>query len=353
MPNFNIVRRIKPSDSFRVNSIKGQFDLSLDEVEERFTGDIDIDGADWNIGLIYGASGTGKTTIATELFGEGCVSEYEYKEKSIIDDMPKSVSTEDISKSFNSVGFSTVWSWLKPYSVLSTGEKMRVNLSRALLSDAALIVFDEFTSVVNREVAKAGSYAISKAIRKQKKKFIAVSCHDDIVEWLGPDWTLCTDNMEFSRRSVRRPEIKLDIYPSAYRRWATYRKYHYMSEKLNKAARCYVAKIGKVAVAFAAVLHLPHWKSKNLKRLHRMVVLPDYQGLGIGHKFNTFLAGHYKGLGFRYVFTSSSKAMLNSIIGDRNWVVRSKKRGMAGAVSTVVINKTASKRYTFSYEYVG
>ena len=29
------------------------------------------------------------------------------------------------------------------------------------------------------------------------KKFIAVSCHKDILEWLEPDWTFCTDSMIF------------------------------------------------------------------------------------------------------------------------------------------------------------
>lgn len=57
--------------------------------------------------------------------------------------------------------------------------------------------FDEFTSVINREVAQIGSYAVQKTIRKNNKKFIAISCHYDIIEWLEPDWTFCTDTMEF------------------------------------------------------------------------------------------------------------------------------------------------------------
>ena len=98
---------------------------------------------------------------------------------------------------FNSVGFSSPPSWLKPYSVLSNGEKMRVDLANSLLQNKEIIIFDEFTSVVDRNIAKIGSYAISKAVRKQNKKFIAVSCHDDIIDWLEPDWVFCTNNMQF------------------------------------------------------------------------------------------------------------------------------------------------------------
>lgn len=110
--------------------------------------------------------------------------------------MPKK-TINDITMVFTSVGFSSPPSWLKPYYVLSNGEKMRVDLARNILDEKELIVFDEFTSVVNREVAKTCSFAISKAIRKSNKKFVAVACHYDIAEWLEPDWIYNTDSKEF------------------------------------------------------------------------------------------------------------------------------------------------------------
>ncbi len=76
---------------------------------------------------------------------------------------------------------------------------MRVDIARALCLDKELIVFDG-TSVVDREVAKVSAYAISKAVRRSKKKFIAVTCHYDVVDWLEPEWVFCTDSMEFSRK---------------------------------------------------------------------------------------------------------------------------------------------------------
>lgn len=79
---------------------------------------------------------------------------------------------------------------------------MRVDIARALCLDQHLIVFDEFTSVVDREIAKVSAYAISKAVRRSKKKFIAVTCHYDVVDWLEPDWVFCTDTMEFSRKKL-------------------------------------------------------------------------------------------------------------------------------------------------------
>lgn len=197
MPTFNIVREIDSSDSFRTQSVMGQFDLQSSHIKETFIGNIEIENKKWNIGVIFGNSGTGKSTIAKEIFGEDYFKNFEYIGKSIMDDMPKECSVKDISKIFNAVGFSSPPSWLKPYSVLSNGEKMRVDLARSILEQKDLIVFDEFTSVVDRNIAKIGSFAVQKTIRKLNKKFVAVSCHDDILEWLEPDWVFDTNSMSF------------------------------------------------------------------------------------------------------------------------------------------------------------
>lgn len=196
MPSFDIIREIEAKDTFRVKSVVGAFDLQTQNIRERFTGSIDIENKDWNVGLIVGSSGSGKTTIAREVFGN-CFTDFEYKESSVIDDMPKEKGFKDITKAFTSVGFASPPSWLKPYGVLSNGEKMRCDLANAILQEKEIIAFDEFTSVVDRDVAKTGSYAISKAVRKLNKKFIAVACHYDIIEWLEPDWVYDTDKQEF------------------------------------------------------------------------------------------------------------------------------------------------------------
>lgn len=194
MPNFNIIRKNNIEKTFRVAKIMGDFDVSIEHSNEYFEGNIELP-KNWNIGLICGGSGTGKTTIANELFYENIISNFEYDNKSVLDNMPKNIKTEDIEKMFYAVGFGSVPSWLKPYSVLSNGEKMRVDLARALL-EKDFIVFDEFTSVVDRQVAKTACIAINKAIKNTNKKFIAISCHKDIIEWLQPDWLFDTDIMQ-------------------------------------------------------------------------------------------------------------------------------------------------------------
>ena len=194
MYNFNIIKTNNVKKTFRVAKVMNDFDVKLEHSNEHFEGNIELPEK-WNIGLICGGSGTGKSTIAKELFYDNIIDNFEWTDESVLDNMNKDLTTEEIEKMFYSVGFGSVPSWLKPYKVLSNGEKMRVNLARALL-EKDFIVFDEFTSVVDRQVAKTACIAINKALKNTNKKFIAISCHKDIIEWLQPDWLFDTDTMQ-------------------------------------------------------------------------------------------------------------------------------------------------------------
>lgn len=194
MPDFDINLKSVPSDSFRVARIMADFDVKKQHCAERIKGSINIPEK-WNIGVIVGPSGTGKTTIAKKIFPEVLFSGFDYKHQSCIDDMPENCSVDEIERAFYSVGFGSVPSWLKPYNVLSNGEKMRVDLANALLR-YEMVAFDEFTSVVDRNVAITCCEAVEKAVRRDNKKFIAISCHYDILEYLRPDWVFDTATMK-------------------------------------------------------------------------------------------------------------------------------------------------------------
>jgi ABC-type ATPase with predicted acetyltransferase domain len=200
VPAFDVVRKWTKPQSFRSQAISGTFTLKENEMSKRFMGTIPLEDEPWQIGVIVGRSGTGKTSIAKELWPQAYIKGFQYTSESVLDDFPEELSTADITKALCSVGFASPPDWLKPYENLSQGEKMRVDIARALVLEQPLIVFDEFTSVVDREIAKISALAISKAIRKSTKKFIAVTCHYDVVDWLEPDWVFCTDDMSFDKK---------------------------------------------------------------------------------------------------------------------------------------------------------
>lgn len=140
----------------------------------------------FSIGVIVGTSGSGKSTLSKQ-FGEEDVITWS-DDKAIISHFD---TPDDAINKLSAVGLNSVPSWYKPYDVLSTGEKFRADLSRRVKDDA---VIDEFTSVVDRNVAKAASVAISKYVRLNNiKRIVIATCHRDIVDWLEPDWVIDTD----------------------------------------------------------------------------------------------------------------------------------------------------------------
>lgn len=143
----------------------------------------------FKIGVIVGSSGSGKSTLLKN-FG---------LEETPIWDSNKSIvshfeTPDEAINKLGSVGLNSVPSWYKPYHVLSNGEKFRADLARKLKSNC---VIDEFTSVVDRTVAKAASISLSRFIKNNDIHNVVLStCHHDILEWLEPDWILNTDTGE-------------------------------------------------------------------------------------------------------------------------------------------------------------
>jgi ABC-type ATPase with predicted acetyltransferase domain len=183
----------KIGSSFRCKSLIGQYDLEQKDIKQTFKGELNLPEK-WSVGLIVGNSGSGKTSIAKQLFGQ--FEHLKWDDRPLIDNFADNLDLDQITTILGSVGFNSVPYWLKPYSVLSNGEKQRVSLAR-MISEKDFIVFDEFSSMVDRDVAKAMSNSVNKIIRKLNKQIVCISCHKDLSEWLLPDWVLDTDSNVF------------------------------------------------------------------------------------------------------------------------------------------------------------
>ncbi len=368
-------------DSFRVRQVAGMFDVPIAErAMERFRVEVPEPDGEWRIGLIVGPSGSGKSTIAREVFGERLYGHPQWPRDRAVVDCLGERPIKQITGLFTAVGFSSPPSWIKPYHVLSGGERFRCDLVRALLEGSGgVVAFDEFTSVVDRTVAKIGSAAIAKGIRSGRIdcRFVAVTCHYDVTDWLQPDWILDMSTSSLSiaapatqenpetcehgartveretstRRCLQRPPIELEIFRCRRGAWRMFARHHYLTGSLSTAARCYIALWNGTPVAFCAVLSLIG--RKNRWRFSRIVTLPDFQGVGIGLSVVEEVGDLYRERGQRINVTAAHPALIAHCRRSPRWRAVNIRRTGGSAKEFVKNYRGSAGRTVVSFEYLG
>lgn len=297
----NIVLKSNVKKDEYTDYIQKAFDLQVNDVAKIYIPNkIKLESLkDWNIGLICGASGSGKSTILNYLaqINKQKVSDTSFDNtKSLISNFDK-LSPQEATMLLSQIGLASVPTWIRPFNTLSNGEQYRAMLAKSIYSakDNEIIFIDEYTSVVDRNVAKSMSNALQKYIRKHNKRIILATCHYDIFDWLRPDWIYdlnkggVLERGDYLRR--QRPQIELQVYRTTCDTWERFKKYHYLTAEISSAATCFVFVWNNQMVAFQSILPLPSGGFDNGYREHRLVVLPDFQGLGLGAKISEFTGG--------------------------------------------------------------
>jgi energy-coupling factor transporter ATP-binding protein EcfA2 len=277
---------------------------------------------EYAIGLIVGPSGSGKSSLLAEI-GDAVTPRWEHG----VSIASHFSSDLDAKEKLGAAGLNSVPAMLLPYDRLSNGQKFRADIARMLNSNA---VIDEFTSVVDRQVAKSCSWAIQRYIRDKGLRNITFSsCHYDVIDWLNPDWVFDTESNSLGfRGSVRRPEIEIKLYQADSRVWGLFRSHHYLSADINKSARCWLAMWDGKPVGFTSVIAFPSGTIKNAWREHRTVILPDFQGLGIGVRISDAVGAIITSEGGRFFSKTSSYRMGEYRNSSPSWRPTS-KNGMA------------------------
>jgi GNAT superfamily N-acetyltransferase len=100
--------------------------------------------------------------------------------------------------------------------------------------------------------------------------------------------------------------LELKIQRVHHKAWDLFKEHHYLNKGINPAAVCFVAFLNDRPVAFSAWLQF--FGKLKAKQAHRVVVLPDFQGLGIANIMTEYLSSMWHVLGFTVFFRSSHPA---------------------------------------------
>ena len=337
--------------------IQEHFDLSVGDVAEvHIPNNLHLSRlGDWNIGVICGASGSGKSTILRSL-GEIKDVEFDNSKPLISNFAP--MTPQEASSILCAMGLASVPTWIRPYSSLSNGEKYRAEVAKRISSEigGGIILVDEYTSVVDRNVAKSMSNALQKYIRREKKQIILATCHYDILEWLQPDWIYDLNKggvLEKGDCLRQRPQISLQVYRTEPDTWQLFKKHHYMTQEMNHSAMCFCFTWENQLVAFASILPQLGKGVGKAMRMSRLVILPDFQGLGLGGKILDFMGGICLANGYKFYIKTVNPRMGYHLEHSDKW----KPTNHNGKLRTEkkVVNKYGCLlvRPSYCFRYIG
>ena len=321
---------------------------------------------DVNIIQIVGPSGSGKSTFlrAFEKAGWHMPRKVYDNSKALISNFLP--DAKGGMYALNSVGLSSMPLWVRPRNVLSMGEGFRADLAYNLESK---VMIDEYTSVIDRWVARSTSNGVQSYIRKMGLKgVILCGCHYDVIDYVQPDILIdLTSEKVYDLRDAslraklfkNKIDFTIEKVPANKKAevWKIFAPHHYLNSELNMAAECWVAKWEGTMVGFCAVLPQPTGTANYCKRVSRLVVLPDFQGLKIGTRFLDAICEMYLKHGYK-MYIRSAHAKLAYYWKKSPWwratASNEKKSAFSnGDINGANMNPYVANRECYSYEYVG
>ena len=281
----HVRNRCSDFNSYRAARVKSLFNA---ETGANFNLDASLPVEDdgWKVGVVVGPSGSGKTSIGRQIWPDVGIyngDEGWSHDKPIIEDIAPDGDFDAVTGALSAVGLGDVPAWLRPYHALSNGERFRAGLARVIAEGRERVVIDEFTSVVDRQIAKIGAAAFSKSWKRGRGRAVLLSCHYDILDWLEPDWVFDTRTKVLERGCLRRrPKFDVEVFKTDGHYWPIFEPHHYLKLPRMVAAQYYVGVVdGELVAHIAASPRL----EIHAMRLCRMVTMPEWQGAGVGTRF--------------------------------------------------------------------
>jgi ABC-type Mn2+/Zn2+ transport system ATPase subunit len=367
---YNVKLESPISDSYRCQRAADSLDIDVKK-KSIHTLDIECDiKSKFNVGLIVGSSGSGKTTLAKQIFGDDCFKIVLNDDVPIIDQLPKELSYDECAEILAGIGLTSVPCWIRPVKTLSNGQRARAEAALSMHNTNETVIIDEWTSVVDRTVAKVMSHCVQKFARKKEKQIILLSCHYDVIEWLNPDWIIDCNKQEFIDRRLlhldernKREKLEFTIKEIDRKSWKYFSKYHYLTERLPGGKLfLYGLFNGNNQVGFQCFANYVPTRKNTVPIFHsnRTVIHPDYAGMGLGIKVINETSKLMKRKGFKIMAKFSSTPIYKSMIKNPDWKLCDIKRqiGKMNVGDSMGRRKTSDGGFrtnikTYSFEFIG
>lgn len=315
---------------YRAQRAANSVDLNVAEkLTHELTVDADLESP-FNVGVIVGASGSGKSTLAREMFGPDCFDAAIDADKDILCQLPGEWDFDSCVALLTGIGLNSVPCWLRPLKTLSNGQRARADAA-ILMSRAgdSIVCIDEWSSVVDRTVAKAMSHCVQKFARRSNRRLVLCSCHYDVLPWLAPDWVLDCNTATFSRHSAeewakKKSELRFDVHPVPRSTWQRFSKYHYLSKTLPVGhIETFGLFFDGVQVGFQCFANYVPDRKGTRRKMHsnRTVIHPDYCGLGLGIKLIDETSAIMNDRGFEVMAKFSSEPVYRAMKRNPRWAL--------------------------------
>ena len=218
----------------RVKQLSGMFDVpARDKLTQRWQAELPLDERDWRVGLIVGPSGSGSRpsrgdcSVSRDARMDGGLGVRRFRRR--LFDL---TDCRDLSGA-------RLQHHSKPDEALrrlSTGENFRVD-SPAISSSALPRSWSTNSPPWSIGKSRISVSAVQKYVRKHQRRFVAATCHYDVIDLLKPDWTLEPATMTFQWRPLqRRPERNVEIARAPFESWKLFAPFHYLTAELHRGA---------------------------------------------------------------------------------------------------------------------
>ena len=290
------------------------------------------DGAWLGVAVVLGASGSGKTLALMAATGSSRLpvqTQWSENESvaSVIAGLVGALTVLAALDALQLIGLGPSAS-SRSHATLSAGERCLADIAHAVAStwggDAAgdVIAIDEFTSVLDRSAAAVACVGLPRLMQQLgvgSRRLVVATVHEDVVPWLKPQLLVLTSHRKVhclewtdaappppppawsdgGANPFARPQLRLRLRTARDYRYAKelwrkiFEEHHYMNGDLHTAAVVDVLRLEETNEPVGFISTISHWgkvdtkdkaahEQSRVRREHRVVVLPSFQGLGLG-----------------------------------------------------------------------